>query len=338
MALEKKNSNDDPLMNKETRITLNQEQTIQCHMKHRLTMAPSENVSKRFFPHSLDRSFYYDDKKLHNIRALFLIINSIHYFGSLYYYYASTLFENLEYLTYWGWTLVLIFQAMVLFCKPRSRKMEIATQSVHHCAFTLQIFIATMFWVALLPSILFGFDGTAIPSSYYYQYIGFFEHSFPAFSIFYDYCVSTVKYTEHGWFLHTGVVIAYVVQSTLMYNLVGIYIYPTPLSNFKDWKTYVAMVIWIILNIVLAYYLMALKREFNRKRNFYWNGVIDELIASGVYEDDQNKDDIYEDIRIVEKGLDPEEQNSDDSLPQKKISDYIKLEEEIMSPIPSPRK
>lgn len=113
------------------------------------------------------------------------------------------------------------------------------------------------------------------------------------------------------------------VQSTLLYNLVGIYIYPTPLSNFSDWKTYGAMGIWIVLNIVLAYYLMALKREFNHKRNFYWKKVIAELIASGVYEDG-NKDDIYEEIK---KTLEIEDKNSNENVPERKVSDYIKIEE-----------
>lgn len=132
-------------------------------------MAPGENVVKRFFPHSLDKSFYFKEKVLHNIRMLFMIINATHYFSALYYYYMlKTFIVDLEFLTYWGWTLVLLFQFMVLFAKPRSKKMEIITQAVHHSAFTLQIFIALMFWAALLPSMFFGFEGSTIGSSYYY--------------------------------------------------------------------------------------------------------------------------------------------------------------------------
>jgi len=86
---------------------------------------------------------------------------------------------------------------------------------VHHSAFTIQIFIVLMFWGALLPSLVMGFDNSTIVDLGPYElYVGFFEHSFPAFTIFFDYSVSTISYKRHGYFLHTGVVIAYVVQST----------------------------------------------------------------------------------------------------------------------------
>lgn len=289
---------------------------------HKHSMEPGKENINRFFPHAIDRSYYYSDKKLYNLRLIFMIQNGLHYFSSLYYYYAfKTFWEDLKFLTYWGWTLVLIFQILVVFVRPRSRKLELITSAIHHSAFTIQIFIALMFWCALLPSIFIGFDGAKVGSSPYYQYLGVFEHSFPAATIFFDYAVSTVVYSEHGWFLHTGVVIAYVVQSTLMYNILGIYIYPTPLSNFKDWKTYVAMFIWVILNIVLAYYLIALKKELNRKRNWYWNKVINQTIGDEVF-DNIDKDEIYEDIMEHLK----EDPEADGDLDQRPVSDYINLD------------
>merc|ERR1711935_1213890 len=113
-----------------------------------------------------------------------------------------------------------------------------------------------------------GFDGNTIPSGSYTLYMGFFEHTFPAFCIMYDYKISCIRCKRHGWAAHTGIVVAYVVLSSLLWNLFGIFIYPTPLSNFKDWKTYVAMGGWVILNVVLSYYLMGLKNEFNRKMDY----------------------------------------------------------------------
>ena len=70
---------------------------------------------------------------------------------------------------------------------------------------------------------------------------------------------------------------------------------------------------------------MALKREFNHKRNFYWKKVIDELIRSGVYEDG-NKDDIYEEIK---KSVEIEDKNPNENVLERNVSDYIKIEETI---------
>jgi hypothetical protein len=248
---------------------------------HRQTCAPGRLVQARFWPHRMDRAFKYSEKCLHNTRMVFLIINVTHYFSQLYYYSTKIFWVNLEYLTFWGWSLVTMFFFCAVFFKPRSKRMLVFTSAIHHSAFTIQIFIVLMFWGALLPSVFLGFDGNKLPSGTYSLYMGFFEHSFPAFCIVYDYCISCIRYKRHGWAAHTGIVIAYVVLSTLMYNIFGIFIYPTPLSDFKYWTTYAAMGVWVILNIVLSYYLMSLKNEWNRKMDYRVRKELSERIENG---------------------------------------------------------
>lgn len=185
--------------------------------KLRHTFNAPNLVHNRFYPHGCDKSFYFTEHKLHNIRMAFLITNIFHRMSDFYRVnVVRGIVEDMEYLTHWGWFLVIIFQFSVLILKPRGDKLKKWCSACHHSAVTIQIFIILMFWLALIPSALIeGTGSITLDFNYYTIYMGFFEHIFPAFTILFDYFVSKVEYSQHGLFMHTGIVIAYVVQSSL---------------------------------------------------------------------------------------------------------------------------
>lgn len=205
----------------------------------------------------VDLTVLYEDRQtLHRIRIVMFTMHTIMYTWDLS-EKGWTFFPNrAKFFTWWGMTMVWAYLFWVVFYFPKRKQMSKRTIIFQQAVVTCETMISLVFWTILAPS--FGFKESA-------TFSGTYDHLVPLLIMLHEVMASYGTYDHKGELLGVGITLFYGIVNIILAFGFDIIVYPTPYTDSKNWRTYIAMPFNLLLTYGLARSYRVIKKKIVKK-------------------------------------------------------------------------
>ena len=192
---------------------------------------------------NVDESTFYESRHtLHSIRVVLFTVSTLYWSVSLYSGGIYGFLSYCRYFTFWGQTMVNIYLFWVILYYPKKRVLSDSTITFQQAILTCETMIVVAFWCLLAPGM--GFDKAI-------TYRQVYDHVVPFLFMVHELVVTYGHYTIRGEILGVVIFLIYSCFNILICFAYDLIPYDTPISNPKDWPTYVA----IPLSLLFVFFL-----------------------------------------------------------------------------------